>query len=670
MPWPRALTSWPVAAIVLIVALLGLRAALTTAPLDRLAITPAAERDANDPANTRELRGSLYIARGGPSVIGFVSPGPARLVVGDRVIAGAGLTTQWMILPAGPVSIHVAAPPHARLVWSPVGRRGDPEYIPASSLAPDPPDRAQFGSSVGAAPLDGVIALAILLVLVASALLLARRRLAAVPRSTWVAMAAVFVIAVTVRWLDLSGHGETWDEAVYWASGRNYITNLMSLDASPTLWSWNYEHPPVMKYLAGIGAQFADGYGPARALSAVWVAIGCMLLVPIGTRLCSRRAGCLAAVIAALLPPLVAHGQIVGHEAVTVLWWPLGILLSLTLRDGDPDRRSLRLRLTAIGVVIGLAIASRFTNGLLGPLCLIIVVSTEPRDRRTWLEGLIGMPVVALLTLYAVWPRLWPHPIEHLELAFKKLSQAHSREPFLGVMTNHPGPHYFLAYLVATLPVAILVGALAYLVHAARTRDRKTLVMLAWFVLPLGVMISPVRQDGVRYVLPCVLALAMAGAAGWDWLASKLRWPYAFRAIAVAITLYLAVTLVRVHPYYLDYFAEQVGGAGTVAEHAWFETAWWGEGVDRAVDYVNDHAPVGAHVFRDCIAPVHLAWFRGDLWVPLVHKIEQADWIVTYAPQTTSCAVPARFARVYTVTASGAILAEVWRREPIAPLVR
>ena len=74
----------------------------------------------------------------------------------------------------------------------------------------------------------------------------------------------------------------------------------------------------------GIGAQFADGFGPARALSAIWIALGCALLVPIGARLFRPRVGVLAAAIAALLPPLVAHGQIVGHESPTVLWWALG----------------------------------------------------------------------------------------------------------------------------------------------------------------------------------------------------------------------------------------------------------------------------------------------------------------------------------------------------------
>src|SRR5262249_43491406 len=163
---------------------------------------------------------------------------------------------------------------------------------------------------------------------------------------------------------------DTWDEGVNWTAGRNYVTNILSLDFTEPSWTWNYEHPPVMKYLAGIGAQFADGFGPARALSALWTALGCALLVPLGPPLYRFRAVARAGVTAALLPPIVAHGQIVGHEAPTVLWWALGIALALGAHDYLPadDRRALRtlrFRLAWIGVVVGVAIASRFVNGLL-----------------------------------------------------------------------------------------------------------------------------------------------------------------------------------------------------------------------------------------------------------------------------------------------------------------
>jgi 4-amino-4-deoxy-L-arabinose transferase-like glycosyltransferase len=660
MPESRALKYWGAVPAALVVALFAIRACTATPPLARLAL---ADADAHDPKDTVVRGGSIDVVRGGPVIVGFLSPNNARLVIGTREIVGTGYIKERIVIPAGPTAIHFAAPPSARLIWSPVGRRGDPEYVPASSLSPEPPASATFdhpGTAIG----DGIIALALLLVAIGTLLMLARRRLAQVPRGAWLAMGAVFAAALLVRLWDLSGHGQTWDEDTNWAAGRNYITNILGLDASPTSWSWNYEHPPVMKYLVGIGAQFADGFGPARALSALWVAIGCALLVPIGTRLYSRRVGWLAGGIAALLPPLVAHGQIVGHEAPTVLWWSLGILLALCVHDGEPDARTLRIRLAWVGVAIGVATASRFTNGLLGPVCLAIICCDAPRARRvrTTLEAGIGMPIIAFATLYALWPRLWTGPFTALSESLQKLKAPHSAEPFLGAMTNHPGPHYFLVYLAATLPLGVLLGVLAWGLRARR--DRATLVLAAWFVIPLAVTFSPVVQDGVRYVMPCIMALAVAAAAGWEHVATRIErhWAPAFRALAAALGVYLAITAFRIHPYYLDYFGEQVGEAGTVAAHGWFETAWWGEGVDRAVDYVNEHADPGARVFRDCIEPAHLAWFRAGLWVPMAHAKDQADWIVTYAPQTHRCAIPQGFQRVFGVDAEGAVLAEVWKR--------
>jgi hypothetical protein len=161
-------------------------------------------------------------------------------------------------------------------------------------------------------------------------------------------------------------------------------------------------------------------------------------------------------------------------------------------------------------------------------------------------------------------------------------------------------------------------------------------------------------------------ALAMIGAAGIDQLATWLRWRAVFLALSTALLAYLAIVLIAIHPYYLDYFAEQVGGTGRVAAHGTFETAWWGEGVDRAVAYVNDHAAPAAAVDRDCIEPVHLAWFRADLWPSLTHSPGEAAWIIRYAPASHPCPVPPDARRVFEVTADDAVLAEVYERADAA----
>ncbi|MDX2089105.1 MAG: glycosyltransferase family 39 protein [Kofleriaceae bacterium] len=662
VPRGRLQRVWYVLPLLLVVGLFALRAAFHTDP--RALLAPSAA-EPTDPPGAVVGTGSVAVTRGGPLIIGFQSDGPARLVVAGRTISGQGLKTERIVVPAGPLAIRFAAASDARLVWSPVGRRGDPEYLPESSVSPEPPEAATF-SSPGTNLLDGLVALTLLTTLVTSLLYAARERLARVRRATWIGMGAVFGVAMLARLLDLGGAGQTWDEDVNWAAGRNYVTNVLALDFSERAWRWNFEHPPIMKVLAGVGAQFADGFGPARALSALWLSVGCALLVPIGRRLYTHRVGVLAGLIAALLPHLVAHGQIVGHESPTVLWWALGILLSLgvhdALPDGDTGLRILRRRLAAIGVVVGIAVASRFVNGLLGPLCVAIVIITSPAVwRRSTLVWLPLMVLATVLTFYAVWPRLWADPVGALRLSLSKLDSLHAPEPFLGAITAKPSPAYFVVYLVATLPVGVLLASVLGFVRTAIDRDRTSVIMLTWLVIPLAITLSPVRQDGVRYVMPCVLAFTMFAAAGLDFAVRRITVSNAFIGLSAGLVLYLGVTLVRVHPYYLDYYGEQVGGPRGVAERRWFETAWWGEGVDRAVAYVNAHAGPKERVYRDCILPAHLAWFREDLWNSLARP-EHADWIVVYVSTTSTCRIPADAHKVFEVDVAGAPLAQVYRR--------
>lgn len=661
MPWPRALKRWwGVIPAALAVALLALRACIAVGPVENLAPAPAWE---GDPPGSQAYTGTVWVARGGPLIIGASSPGPFRVTIASRDVVGKRMHKERIIVSSGPLPIRFAAPPGARLIWSPVGRRGDAEYLPASSLSPLPPEAAEF-SHPGAAIADGLIALALLAVLAGTLLMLARRRLARVPRRVWLGFGAVLALGLLARWLGLGDQGQTWDEDVNWASGRNYITNLLSLDASERAWVWNYEHPPVMKLLAGIGAQLADGMQPARALSAVWSALGCALLVPIGARLFRLRVGVLAGVVAALLPALVAHGQVVGHESPTVLWWSLGVLLALGVHDDQPTTRALVARMAAAGAVVGIAVASRYVNGLLGPLVVLIIVATAPAgDRRRTLKWVGITAVAAFVVFVAVWPRLWSEPILHVRESLAKLKGLHSPEPFLGQMTNTPGPHYFLVYLYATTPLLVLVAILGGVARGVKQRTRSMAFVAAWLVVPLVVTASPVRQDGVRYVMPCLLALSLLAAAGTDWLATRLeaRSRHAFAALATALALYLGVVWLRAAPYYLDYFGEHVGGTGRVQRDRQLETAWWGEGLDRAVAHVNAHAAPGAAVHH-CVVPNHLAWYREDLWATFTQYPASADWIVWYAPPTTGCSIPPGFREDFVLEHEGAVMAKVYAR--------
>src|SRR5262249_46166046 len=149
-----------------------------------------------------------------------------------------------------------------------------------------------------------------------AAAVLGRRRLAAwrPARADLFGALGVGAVALAVRCVGLNAFGQTWDEDVYWSSGRNLLVNLVHLDFRARMWRWNFDHPPLAKSIVGLGALWHDGYGPARALVAVVGAATCVLVFVVGRDLYTRRVGLCAVLLYALLPPAVAHSQISGLE--------------------------------------------------------------------------------------------------------------------------------------------------------------------------------------------------------------------------------------------------------------------------------------------------------------------------------------------------------------------
>ena len=644
---------------VFILVLLLMRALLVVGPEGMLSSERIGQRTS--------YSGSWEFPRGGPYVLGFESEAPAKLFIDSRLaVQGQGLQSRRLVYQAGSYKLRVETEGAFRLLWHPPGRRGPLEYVPAASLSPnsqlarDP----RAGTSIG----DGLVALGIVVALLLCIAYLSRKGLAACDRSLLLTTCAMLLGALAIRCIGLDAQGQTWDEDVNWSAGRNYITNLLSLDFSDSSWRWNYQHPPVMKYMAGIGAQFSDGYSVSRGISALLVSLACALLVPIGKRLFSLRVGVLAGAIAALSPHIIAHSKVVGHEAPTMFFWALAIWLSLRAHDESCDPYRLHKRFAVLGVVLGLAIFSRYINGLMAPLIGGILLVQAPRAQRkqTLLLGLTIIPAAAILTCLLVWPRMWSHPILHLQESWAKLKKPHGLEPYLGTMTEAPGPSYFFVYLWATAPLGILLLAKAWLARLAILRERSSLILLVWLLVPMIVSFSPVKQDGVRYIMPALLALSMAAAVGVDGLVRlswylKFRW-LKFAWLGAALCVYLVWVCVRIHPFYLDYYGEHVGGPKTVAAGKRFEIAWWGEGMNEALAYLNSHAAPAARVYKRCFEPGHLAWMRGDLWNNEAASPTQAEWILVYQPSVRPCAIPDDATLVFESSAQGAPLARVYRR--------
>jgi hypothetical protein len=98
----------------------------------------------------------------------------------------------------------------------------------------------------------------------------------------------------------------------------------------------------------------------------------------------------------------------------------------------------------------------------------------------------------------------------------------------------------------------------------------------------------------MRYLIMIYPAIALICACGlWaaaGWIGDRVKSVGRDRAFAVGSTLtvvYLVVSLILVHPYYLDYYNALAGGPKGAYDHKSYEFGWWGEGVKAAMDYVE-----------------------------------------------------------------------------------
>ena len=587
-----------------------------------------------------EWTGTWFLPRGGPYIFALDAiDGQAQLDIDGQLVVSAMRQAQPLkqrrVLAAGAHAVHVtfAGKGAMRLYWLPPGRRGDPEYVPPEALRPRPPAQAGPMPSDLAYRADAAALSATMVILAALVMLLLRVR-----RADGVAL-ALFAAAAAIRLWHLNAFGQTWDEDVYWSSGRNYLENLVHLDFRARMWNWNFEHPPIAKYIVGLGALWHDGYGPARFLVALTGAGTCVLAYFIGKELYSRRVGVGAALLLAFLPPAIAHSQISGLEMPSTFFSALAMWFLV------------RKRYVAMGVAGGLATACRFIAGLVFVAIAIALLIDRPKTRRDWALA-CASPLVGLVTMIMLWPRLWIEgPIAGLRRSLARLNVQHTPEWFFGASILTPVPKsYFFAYFAACATPAILIGLA--LVWLARPR-RSTALCAAFLLAPFLLMFSPVIQGGIRYLVPALPAAALLAAAGIDAAAKRLS-PHAFAAAAVASL----VSCVLIAPYYLDYYNFVFGGPRAAFANKRFLFGWWGEGIAPAVQWTNQHAPPGAAVWYD-LWPNHIVWLRDDFRI--VRSPAEADYVLVNHFQFEH--PPQGFREVFRVEVTkGAPLSAVYQR--------
>jgi 4-amino-4-deoxy-L-arabinose transferase-like glycosyltransferase len=638
-----------------------------------------------------EWRGSIVLPRAGRYAFAIESDDGSWIDLdGRNIINNGGVHTKArqetvQVLAAGPHAIRIryfqsTLGASVRVFWEPAGRRGGFEPIPPTILFPVPPDEVDARRAHAIPPRDLTVVILGSLAILAAALLLGRRSLRAwlaalagpsgrVARRDLLLLGAVFALALSVRLYDLSAAGQTWDEDVYYGAGRCYIEGLLGLDFRASTYAANFEHPAAAKWLYGPATLISDSFDPPRALAAVVSALTCAFLFLAGRDLVSRRVGLLGALLAVVTPHLIAHGKVIGLESPTGLFYTLAVWLFFRgTRRGESNTG---LHLAAMSFA-GLAIATRILNlSVLIPIALCYVVAcrgTLWRERRFPVPITLGLaPILIVVAFFGLWPYLWGDTAAHLGETLTHWKPDPNLEFWLGRKQEATWA-YFPTYLAVTTPAPALLLSLAGLLALAVRPSLGHLTLLAWVVAPFLVALSPLARDGVRYLYPALFPACLLAALGLDGIvallarllrraSSPVRLP-ALALLGAALVVYVALRALSIHPYYLDYYNELVGGTRTVAKRNLFEFAWWGEGLEDAVSYINRRAPRGAKV-RVWANPRHIIHLRPDIvWTESL----AVDYILYNSLFNDPIRAP-DFRPVYSARAAGMPLATVYERD-------
>ncbi len=368
----------------------------------------------------------------------------------------------------------------------------------------------------------------------------------------------------------------------------------------------NLEHPPLVKLVAalpllGLPAQAettsVDGVIEAslelfedperaqqarrRARAALLLAFGLPLLIAsffLGRRLGGPRTGAVLALTLGLSFPILPHFAVVQTDTAVALGFTLSVLTLLAWRERPDAKRSL-----AVGVALGLALATKFSAVLLVPVVVAAMLTATGLGPQRKIRDLFLVAVAALLCLEATYVlanlqydpelgrdaisrycrgealitgdalRSWEEPLLALERVDPRMAQYFTgllgirAQNDLGVYPTYAFGEiasegrwwFFPALLLTLLPLPILALSLLALRNLSVRRYMLPAATAAFYFL---IALTSSYNLGIRHLLPILplLYLPAAGYAG--------RRPQR----AIALVLFLAVEAVALTPQWMS----------------------------------------------------------------------------------------------------------------------
>lgn len=304
----------------------------------------------------------------------------------------------------------------------------------------------------------------------------------------------------------------------------------------------------------------------------------------------------LAVVLYSFSPNILAHARLITPD-ITLTTFSFITLYYFwrLLRDGRIG--------DAVwgGISLGLALLSKYTSVLLLPICFALMVLWRVKRKTTNLRNCLVFVIIGMGVLFLGYGmNLKPY------FAGMLYQQEHASAGFVGFLmgqySNNGWWYYFIVAFLIKTPIVTMIFLGVSLVLLIGRIPKGEWMNEAFLLIPVAVIFCFFSLNkvsiGLRYILPIYpLLFVFASRAAQIFLSNKKL----IGLYVAAITWYLGASC-YIHPHYLAYFNELVGGPNNGYKYLVDSNLDWGQDLKGLKKYMQQHA----------ITRINLSYFGSD----------------------------------------------------------
>lgn len=249
------------------------------------------------------------------------------------------------------------------------------------------------------------------------------------------------------------------------------------------------------------------------------------------------------------------------------------------------------------GATLGLAWGAKLSALVLIPVLGFVLLWRVWQGKRNLLGMLPRSALIvgiAFLTLWAVYrfelgqaAGVWmPMPThwENLKTLWQHQEQGHNAF-FCGQISHQGWWYYFPTLFLIKTPIPLLILLLgAGIMALYRRQGALPPVMLLFPALYFAASIISNINIGYRHILPVIPFLTISAASIFNGQFLRSRWR---TGIQTGMLAWLALSSLLIHPYYLAYFNEVIGGPKAGYQYAVDSNLDWGQDLKRLSRYAR-----------------------------------------------------------------------------------